>query len=1322
MKYTTRQRVFSFVFTSIVFLLGIAFAADSDNDGMSDLYENFFTLNPTNSADATQNLDTDSLINSSEAIIWTDPRVGDTDTDGFLDGADSNALSRAVMMWGKPEFTTDDAYTYTGPNWWIGAGKVGGVWTNGIAWLVQTNEQAILYMDLDRTLLTNNLMISLFDLNAPHSLVTIDLLDTNNVIVATNVANDITSDDAQETTKYIPIPLQSYPSASRIVLRAITEDSIYRVFKTTLYVDNDGDGLDADQEAQVGSDDRDVDSDKDGLNDYAEVMVYKTDPTKMDTDGDGLSDGKEVTVLQTSPTTPIWLEGGLAGSLQVDRWNNLSGSTKITGLIYTPHFGKKPDAHYFVDVAEQPLDKTHRFGVRIRGTITAPEAGVYKFRLSAKKAAQAWLSDSANPYDRKLLIDQPVPVGYHSLTPSQVVNRTVEKTLTSNQVCYVEILLKTAGNGGHASLWWQRPGSTLWEVIPSSYLQSYVQPSDDKDQDGLPDAWEAANGLEPNNGRGGGYLDHDGDLSNDLLEYQLGTSPRTVDSDGDGLRGVNEVLITKTDPKKADSDEDGIPDRVVESSLRGIYTAYRRTGHVSAKWSEQGENLRHSSLKYFIVNSYVEYDMDISTAGMKQLTLLLGWNHKPSLSSRPLVRFYIDGNEMPTVKVDIRGAATIFTPWLTEGKHRIRCRFIAPGKTIPSFWIHSISLAAIDGADADGDGIQDWMAERMGEQLDSDGDGLSDHDEIMIYHSNPLKIDSDDDGLSDIDEVNLWKTDPAVADSDGDGVSDGDEVLQALTNPLVADFGTRTVLSTANGSSQKVIRGSWRLEGSSIYATSLNGELEYTLTAPNTGSYVLEIDLGDHNNFVAENAFEIEAFLDGTFLGKETLVVARNTKRTLRFWLPDVATGNHAIRLKWNNIKPSKVLQIHALRLVAFAGPDTDGNGKADWIDARSARLAVTANVPPVSFVSPLCVEGESRYPELVSLLADFVPVGATQELYFVKKSLSGEWYTNITLSPKDSTLLSLDGGMGGAFAYYSTRWVPLNLLTTESTNLTIRLHDALLLEALPEVVIDEEDPFAPVQEPTGCVQFIIDGPDGLVTNVAPVTTPVPFIFDTAGDYTVTTTYSTNAQAFVAGSGSTNMYGFVNGSADPTIFTNAIQGSTLTVKVVDAHFASDPSFCKKERTWTCPDMPADCWFEADANLAFSAKANAGGGTQFKITLTDKKPQNIVARIEEEGPIVDVATVSSISAYAGNYWSTVATFPDGSEMGMMTITLSNVPPDIKIKLSSLMAGVTFDDGSRVKILTAADFNAEGVATYYLIKSASKASICHKVRIMQGDEYL
>ena len=69
---------------------------------------------------------------------------------------------------------------------------------------------------------------------------------------------------------------------------------------------------------------------------------------------------------------------------------------------------------------------------------------------------------------------------------------------------------------------------------------------------------------------------------------------------------------------------------------------------------------------------------------------------------------------------------------------------------------------------------------------DTDGDGLSDGEEVNVYHTNPLVSDTDGDGLTDGDEVHLYGTNPTDADTDDDLLSDGFEVTYG-TNPLVAD-------------------------------------------------------------------------------------------------------------------------------------------------------------------------------------------------------------------------------------------------------------------------------------------------------------------------------------------------------------------------------------------------------------------------------------------------------------------------------------------------------------------------------------------------------
>jgi hypothetical protein len=91
--------------------------------------------------------------------------------------------------------------------------------------------------------------------------------------------------------------------------------------------------------------------------------------------------------------------------------------------------------------------------------------------------------------------------------------------------------------------------------------------------------------------------------------------------------------------------------------------------------------------------------------------------------------------------------------------------------------------------DSDNDGINDWNDLFMGldpKNPDTDGDGLSDGDEMSVYHTNPMEKDTDGDGLSDYEEVMVYHTHPQKPDTDGDGILDGKEIKNK-TNAFSGD-------------------------------------------------------------------------------------------------------------------------------------------------------------------------------------------------------------------------------------------------------------------------------------------------------------------------------------------------------------------------------------------------------------------------------------------------------------------------------------------------------------------------------------------------------
>ena len=89
--------------------------------------------------------------------------------------------------------------------------------------------------------------------------------------------------------------------------------------------------------------------------------------------------------------------------------------------------------------------------------------------------------------------------------------------------------------------------------------------------------------------------------------------------------------------------------------------------------------------------------------------------------------------------------------------------------------------------DTDGDGLTDQEELQLGtdpKNPDTDGDGLTDGEEVKVYKTDPLNPDTDYDALIDGDEVYKFKTSPLARDTDKGGVADGHEVIEDSTNPL----------------------------------------------------------------------------------------------------------------------------------------------------------------------------------------------------------------------------------------------------------------------------------------------------------------------------------------------------------------------------------------------------------------------------------------------------------------------------------------------------------------------------------------------------------
>ncbi|MEM7244555.1 MAG: hypothetical protein AAF533_04390 [Acidobacteriota bacterium] len=104
---------------------------------------------------------------------------------------------------------------------------------------------------------------------------------------------------------------------------------------------------------------------------------------------------------------------------------------------------------------------------------------------------------------------------------------------------------------------------------------------------------------------------------------------------------------------------------------------------------------------------------------------------------------------------------------------------------------HVLEIVVGDGLDRQGESVLFVDGISIGGELeepvssfgsDTDGDGLSDDDEVMVHGTDPFDADTDDDSLLDGEELNTTMTNPLDADTDDDGLQDGTELGRDMPN------------------------------------------------------------------------------------------------------------------------------------------------------------------------------------------------------------------------------------------------------------------------------------------------------------------------------------------------------------------------------------------------------------------------------------------------------------------------------------------------------------------------------------------------------------
>ena len=222
------------------------------------------------------------------------------------------------------------------------------------------------------------------------------------------------------------------------------------------------------------------------------------------------------------------------GLITRDVWTGIPGS-----LVSAIPLATAPSSTGTLTSLEAPQNAGDEFGSRIRGYITAPTTGTYKFWLTADDAAEIWISDDDEPVNAFKRAELTAPTGYRDWAAGVATQLLY---LEIGKRYYVEVRHKEGAGADHVSVGWLKPGdagSLASEVVPGYALSQYVAPTVVSGESALYTTSLTSQGSAVSSGYGNGTLQLSADETVATLRFTYANLTTNLAASGRHIHAAN---------------------------------------------------------------------------------------------------------------------------------------------------------------------------------------------------------------------------------------------------------------------------------------------------------------------------------------------------------------------------------------------------------------------------------------------------------------------------------------------------------------------------------------------------------------------------------------------------------------------------------------------------------------------------------------------------------------------------------------------------------------------------------------------------------------